>query len=165
MPTVYILVLPRRVNNIWPAGITKAEVSPSLFTPLSHHYRRVYPHHTKFYNWSAVDLSYTNMTVSPEDQILLLPFIMLSTSFRCLVFTHKLTITSKSLFIQRFSVIQWLKFNKYLWNNFLLFLNNKWRNNNTFQTFHQINSLLSSQNRLTQHHHHGGRCRRIGNKN
>ena len=37
MPTVYILVLPRRVNNSWPAGITKAEVSPSLFTPLSHH--------------------------------------------------------------------------------------------------------------------------------
>ena len=40
MPTVYILVLPRRVNNSWPAGITKAEVSPSLlihttFTPLS----------------------------------------------------------------------------------------------------------------------------------
>ena len=26
-----------------------AEVSPSLFTPLSHHYRRVYSHHTKFY--------------------------------------------------------------------------------------------------------------------
>ena len=40
MPTVYILVLPRRVNNRWPAGITKAEVSPSLlihttFKPLS----------------------------------------------------------------------------------------------------------------------------------
>ena len=37
-----ILVLPRQVNNSWPAGITKAEVSPSLFTPLSHHYRWVY---------------------------------------------------------------------------------------------------------------------------
>ena len=36
-------------NNSWPAGLTKAEVSPSLFTPLSHHYRRVYSHHTKFY--------------------------------------------------------------------------------------------------------------------
>ena len=34
MPTVYILVLPRQVNNSWPAGVTKAEVSPSLFTPL-----------------------------------------------------------------------------------------------------------------------------------
>ena len=46
-----ILVLPRRLQYIysWPAGITKAEVSPSLFTPLSHHYRRVYSHHTKFY--------------------------------------------------------------------------------------------------------------------
>ena len=33
----------------YPAGITKAEISPSLFTPLSHHYRRVYSHHTKFY--------------------------------------------------------------------------------------------------------------------
>ena len=38
MPRVYILVWPRRVNNSWAAGITKAEVSPSLFTPLSHHY-------------------------------------------------------------------------------------------------------------------------------
>ena len=36
-------------NNSSPAGVTKAEVSPSLFTPLSHHYRRVYSHHTKFY--------------------------------------------------------------------------------------------------------------------
>ena len=35
MPTVYILVLPRRVYNSWHAGIAKAEVSPSLFTPLS----------------------------------------------------------------------------------------------------------------------------------
>ena len=33
----------------YPAGITKAEESPSLFTPLSHQYRRVYSHHTKFY--------------------------------------------------------------------------------------------------------------------
>ena len=33
MPTPSILVLPRRVNNSWPAGLTKAEVSPSLFTP------------------------------------------------------------------------------------------------------------------------------------
>ena len=49
LPTVYILVLPHRVNNSCPAGITKAEVSPSLFTPLSHHYRRVYSHHTKIY--------------------------------------------------------------------------------------------------------------------
>ena len=36
-------------NNSRPAGITKAELSPSLFTPLSQHYRRVYSHHTKFY--------------------------------------------------------------------------------------------------------------------
>ena len=42
-------VLPRRVINSGPAGITKAEVSPTLFTPLSHHYRRVYSHHTTFY--------------------------------------------------------------------------------------------------------------------
>ena len=34
------------VNNSGPAGITKAEIAPSLFTPLSHHYRRVYSHHT-----------------------------------------------------------------------------------------------------------------------
>ena len=35
MPTPSVLVLPRRVNNRWPAALTKAEVSPSLFTPLS----------------------------------------------------------------------------------------------------------------------------------
>ena len=35
MPTPSILVLPRRVNNSWPAGLTKAEVSPSICTPLS----------------------------------------------------------------------------------------------------------------------------------
>ena len=36
-------------NNSCPAVVTKAVVSPSLFTPLSHHYRRVYSHNTKFY--------------------------------------------------------------------------------------------------------------------
>ena len=30
-----ILILPRRVNNSWTVGLTKAEVSPSVFTPLS----------------------------------------------------------------------------------------------------------------------------------
>ena len=34
MPTPSILILPRRVNNSWPAGFTKAEVSPSVCTPL-----------------------------------------------------------------------------------------------------------------------------------
>ena len=45
-----IQILCRRYT-LWsyPAGITKAEVSPSLYTPLSQHYRRVYSHHTKFY--------------------------------------------------------------------------------------------------------------------
>ena len=37
------------VNNSGPAGITKAEIALILFTPLSHHYGRVYSHHTKFY--------------------------------------------------------------------------------------------------------------------
>ena len=35
MPPPSILVLPRRVNNSWPTVLTKAEVSASLFTPLS----------------------------------------------------------------------------------------------------------------------------------
>ena len=35
MPTPSILVLPRQVNNNWTVGLTKAEVSPSVFTPLS----------------------------------------------------------------------------------------------------------------------------------
>ena len=35
MPTRSILVLPRRDNNSWPAGLTKADVSPSVCTPLS----------------------------------------------------------------------------------------------------------------------------------
>ena len=35
MATPSILVLPRRVNNSWPAGLTKPEVSTNLLTPLS----------------------------------------------------------------------------------------------------------------------------------
>ena len=35
MPTPSIQLLTRRVNNSWPAGITKAEVWPSVCTPLS----------------------------------------------------------------------------------------------------------------------------------
>ena len=35
MPTPSILVIPGRVNNNWPAGLTKAEVSPSVCTPHS----------------------------------------------------------------------------------------------------------------------------------
>ena len=35
MPTISILVLPRQVNNSCPAVLTKAEVLPSVCTPLS----------------------------------------------------------------------------------------------------------------------------------
>ena len=35
MPTPSILILPRRVNNSWTVGLTKAEVLPSVFTQLS----------------------------------------------------------------------------------------------------------------------------------
>ena len=35
MPTASILVLSRRVNNSWPAGLTKAELSPSMHTTIA----------------------------------------------------------------------------------------------------------------------------------
>ena len=47
MPTPSILIVPRRVNNSWTVGLTKAEVSPSVFTPLS---PSIFPPHQILYS-------------------------------------------------------------------------------------------------------------------